>query len=136
MKNSLLIKNRSIPILIISLALSSCSTLKESVLLGAGTMGAVGTGIGTAAGQNVGGALLGLGIGAVIGGAMGYMGHKDQEEKARLTKSGLKKVEDPKVPSLTSPEVRRIWVPEKIEGGKFIEGHYMYVIERNSAWSK
>lgn len=40
------------------------------------------------------------------------------------------------VPSLTSPEVRRIWVPEKIEGNKFIEGHYMYVIDKPSVWSR
>ncbi len=40
------------------------------------------------------------------------------------------------VPSLTSPEVRRMWVPEKIEGNKFIEGHYMYVIDRPSVWSR
>jgi hypothetical protein len=42
---------------------------------------------------------------------------------------------DANVPSLTSPEVRRIWVPEKIEGNKFIEGHYMYVIDKPSVWS-
>ena len=38
-------KTKSIPVLIFCLALSGCSTMKESVLLGAGTMGAVGTGI-------------------------------------------------------------------------------------------
>ena len=42
---------------------------------------------------------------------------------------------NPNVPSLTSPEVRRMWVPEKIEGNKFIEGHYMYVIDKPSVWS-
>lgn len=129
-------KNRSIPILIVCLSLSGCATMEKSVLLGAGTMGAIGTGVGAAAGNNVGGALLGLGIGAVFGGFMGWAGHKDQEEKARQAKSGSKKADDTKVPSLTSPEVRRVWVPEKIDGGKFIEGHYMYVIERNSVWSK
>ncbi len=128
--------NRSIPILIVCLALSGCATMEKSVLLGAGTMGAIGTGVGAAAGNNVGSALLGLGIGAVFGGFMGFAGHKDQEEKTRLAKSGTKKTEDSKVPSLTSPEVRRVWVPERIDGGKFIEGHYMYVIERNSVWSK
>lgn len=129
-------KPNSIPVLFLCLALAGCSTMKESVLLGAGTMGAVGTGIGAAAGNNVGGALLGLGIGAVFGGAMGYMGHKDKEEKARLAKFGTKKSDDAKVPSLTSPEVRRVWVPERIDGQKFIEGHYMYLIERNSVWSR
>lgn len=39
-------------------------------------------------------------------------------------------------PSLTSPEVRRMWIPERIEGNKFIEGHYMYVIDKPSVWSR
>jgi hypothetical protein len=129
-------KPKQIVVPLLCVALSGCATMEKSVLLGAGTMGAIGTGVGAAAGNNVGGALLGLGIGAVFGGLMGFAGHKDQEEKARQAKSGTKKTDDTKVPSLTSPEVRRVWVPEKIDGGKFIEGHYMYVIERNSVWSK
>lgn len=46
---------------------------------------------------------------------------------------------DPKAgppPSLTAPEVRRIWVPERIEGNKYFEGHYMYVIDKTSVWSR
>jgi phosphoglycolate phosphatase-like HAD superfamily hydrolase len=38
---------------------------------------------------------------------------------------------DNHVPSLTTPEVRRVWVPEKIEGNTFVEGHYMYVLTSN-----
>lgn len=38
-------------------------------------------------------------------------------------------------PSLTAPKVRRVWVPAKIEGDKYIDGHYMYVIEKTSSWS-
>ena len=129
-------KPKTIAILSICLVLSGCSTMRDSILLGAGTMGAVGTGIGAAAGHNVGGALLGLGIGAVFGGTMGFLTHKDKEEKERLAKLGSKKNEEPKVPSLTSPEVRRVWVPEKIDGNKFIEGHYLYLIERSSVWSR
>jgi len=129
-------KRNSIAVLFICLALSGCSTMRDSILLGAGTMGALGTGVGAAAGNNVGGALLGLGIGALVGGTVGYLAHKDRENKERLSKSGSPKSDDSKVPSLTSPEVRRVWVPEKIDGNKFIEGHYMYLIERNSVWSK
>lgn len=40
------------------------------------------------------------------------------------------------LPSITTPDVRRIWIPERIDGNRFIEGHYMYVIERGSVWSK
>ncbi len=55
-------------------------------------------------------------------------------KKPILSNSNPKKVAE--VPSLTSPEVRRIWVPEKIDGNKFIEGHYMYVIDKTSVWSR
>lgn len=129
-------KPKSIALIAISMALSGCSSMKESVLFGAGTMGTIGAGVGAAAGHNVGSALLGLGIGAVFGGTMGYFGYKDKEEKDRLLKLGGKKSDESKIPSLTSPEVRRIFVPSRIEGQKFIEGHFEYIIERNSVWSK
>lgn len=38
-------------------------------------------------------------------------------------------------PLLTKPKVKKIWVPEKIEGDKFIEGHWMWVLERTTSWS-
>lgn len=41
-----------------------------------------------------------------------------------------------KSPSLTSPKVRKVWVPEKIEGEKYIEGHWMWVLERTTTWSQ
>lgn len=39
-------------------------------------------------------------------------------------------------PSLTAPKVRKVWVPEKIEGDKFIEGHYMWILEKTTSWSQ
>ena len=41
-----------------------------------------------------------------------------------------------KSPSLTIPKVNKVWVPEKIEGDKFIEGHWMWVLERTTTWSQ
>lgn len=43
---------------------------------------------------------------------------------------------DENVPQLTSPKVRRVWVAPRIEGDKYFDGHYMYVIEKNTSWSK
>lgn len=40
-----------------------------------------------------------------------------------------------KAPFLTEPKVLKVWVPEKIEGDKFIEGHYMWILEKTSFWS-
>lgn len=39
-----------------------------------------------------------------------------------------------KVPGLTSPIVGKIWIAPRIEGERYYEGHYMYVIERGSIW--
>ncbi len=55
--------------------------------------------------------------------------------KPNKDQSGLNKSED-KSPSLTTPMVRKVWVPEKIEGDKFIEGHWMWVLERTTTWSQ
>ena len=41
-----------------------------------------------------------------------------------------------KSPSLTAPRVSKVWVPEKIEGDKFIEGHYMWILEKTTSWSQ
>jgi uncharacterized lipoprotein YmbA len=41
-------------------------------------------------------------------------------------------------PKLTKPVVRKIWVPAAIEdGGKvYRDGHYKYLLENESAWSR
>lgn len=43
---------------------------------------------------------------------------------------------DNKSPSLTAPKVNKIWVPDKIEGDKYIEGHYMWILEKTTSWSQ
>lgn len=42
------------------------------------------------------------------------------------------KDDDP--PSLTSPQTRRMWIPDKIEGEQYIKGHYIYYIEKGAQW--
>lgn len=55
--------------------------------------------------------------------------------KSNQNQSPNSKSED-KSPSLTTPKVRKVWVPEKIEGDKYIEGHWMWVLERTTTWSQ
>ncbi len=38
-------------------------------------------------------------------------------------------------PAFTSPDIRRIWIPDKIDGNKYVKGHYEYIIERGSVWT-
>lgn len=44
--------------------------------------------------------------------------------------------DDNKSPSLTAPKVSKVWVPERIEGDKYIEGHYMWILEKTTSWSQ
>ncbi len=41
-----------------------------------------------------------------------------------------------KIPSLTTPEVRRVWIEPKIESDRYVEGHFVYVIDRPAVWGK
>jgi hypothetical protein len=117
-----------------------CSTLKESTWLGVGIGSVVGAGFGAAAGSSRGkeskGAVTGAAVGAALGGLMGFLDHKERAKKQKMKlKTGFGPSGD-KTPFLTKPQVQRVWVPEKIEGDKYIEGHWLYVIDRPSVWRK
>lgn len=127
------------PILILGFAivLSGCASMRDSILLGAGTLGAVGAGAGAAAGENVGGALIGLGVGAVLGGTMGFLAHKDEEQKKELVKIASRKGKDfgKDLPTLKAPKASCTRVGEKIDGDSFIGAHILCSIERPAVWS-
>lgn len=48
---------------------------------------------------------------------------------------GNSKTEPPK---LLKPEVRKIWIPPEIRNGgtEWVEGHYLYRIEKETSWSR
>ena len=52
--------------------------------------------------------------------------------------SDTKNTKQEKIPKMIKPNVKKIWIPDEIRnnGTEYIEGHYMYLIERNSTWSK
>lgn len=56
--------------------------------------------------------------------------------KNKNDSNNLSNKDDNKSPALTAPKVRKVWVPEKIEGDKFIEGHYMWILEKTTSWSQ
>lgn len=41
-------------------------------------------------------------------------------------------------PKLLKPEVRKIWIPPEIRNGgtEWVEGHYLYRIEKETSWSR
>lgn len=111
-----------------------CATLPRSLMLGAGAGAGLGAAIGVAANsQSAVGIVTGTLIGAATGGVVGYFIHQDQA--SRSTDGATNKNQpDEKMPLLKNAETRRVWVPAKIEGKKYVHGHYVDIIERESEW--
>ncbi len=114
--------------------LSGCATVEKStgfgVVVGGTLGGVIGSNVGS---ENATSAALGAVIGAVAGGIMGHAGYEDNKRKKEMAQFETEKVEVPS-PELRDAVVRRVWVPAKIEGLKYIGGHFMFVIERPSEW--
>lgn len=121
-------------LLILPLLLNACATAPQSSALGAAIGGVAGGIIGQNHSQNSQGTAVGLAVGAGLGALMGYLAYKDKAAKPPKDES-LKKIEE-QFPALTKPKLRAVWVPDKIEGNKYIRGHYIYVIEDAGSWSK
>lgn len=112
---------------------SGCATTPQSVLFGAGVGAAAGLGTGLVIGQDATGAAIGAATGALAGSVIGFLFHKGKE-KDQAPSSKMPDAE--KYPFVTRPEVRTIWVPDAVEGNRYIERHRVFVIEKNSSWSK
>ncbi|MCB0369034.1 MAG: hypothetical protein KDD45_06160 [Bdellovibrionales bacterium] len=128
----------SITFFILASLLTGCASMKESLLTGAGAGLVLGAAMGNAQGKGDSrnrstnnGAI----IGALLGAGIGYLGHKSKLKE--LEKKGLNahKTEND-VPLLTQPKIKRIWVDDKVQGKRFIKGHWEYTIEEQSVWSK
>jgi hypothetical protein len=48
--------------------------------------------------------------------------------------SDKSKTKEEEAPSLIAPEVRRLWVPDKIENDQYVKGHFIYFIEKEAQW--
>jgi len=126
-------KNRSLIFLCLLVPLiGGCATMEKSIAFGSGVGAAAGTGLGLAVEQSAGSALIGAGIGVIIGGAIGYLKHHHDERDAPPSLAA----QGDRIPTVKAPEVRRIWVPERIEGNRYIEGHYLFVIEKPSVFTR
>jgi hypothetical protein len=79
------------------------------------------------------GKVIAIASGALIGGVIGYFATKD-----KLQKSQVKPAEPLLnfVPKIKRPEVRKVWVPDQISGDEYVSGHWKFVIDRPSVWSK
>lgn len=112
---------------------SACATAPQSILLGAGAGAVAGGGTGLLIGHDATGAAIGAATGAVTGGVIGFLLHKGKEKDGKPSPTAS---DEEKYPFLTRPEVRTLWVPDAVEGNRYIERHRVFVIEKNSSWSK
>ena len=115
--------------------LYSCATSQDSVLLGAGVGATTGAAFGAAAGQGNHNELragaVGAATGAAFGALMGYLKHRTDTEQA--VKTALP-IDAAPPPSLTKPEVRKVWVPDQVDGDKLVRGHFVFILEKGSVW--
>jgi hypothetical protein len=120
-------------LLISATQLTGCATANKSLLLGGVIGGLAGAAIGQSNSQNTDGAVVGALVGSGIGGLIGYSSFK---EKPNPKSDQAVKVDEEVFPSLTKPKLKSLWVPDKIEGNKYIKGHWIYVIEDAGSWSR
>lgn len=54
-----------------------------------------------------------------------------------MQKKGSTDTKQPEfIPKLKRPEVRKVWVPDQISGDEYITGHWKFVLQKNSVWTK
>lgn len=139
------LKNKFVLILGLSAMLlqTGCSTMGKSVGLGS----AIGAGTGAAIGgilsqdgkyrtRNV---IIGAGVGAVAGGFAGNAIHESNEKDKELAylkgkEAQRKSSKTGTPPSLQQPKVEAVWVESKVQGNRYIEGHFEYIITEPTRW--
>jgi hypothetical protein len=115
--------------------LTGCASMGNSMLLGGSIGAASGAGVGAVAFGNAKGTIITAASGAAVGTFLGWLLRKKDDKALQVADpSGTLKPGD--LPFLTRPDVRKVWVPDAIEGNKYIQGHNIFLIERGSVWSK
>ena len=117
---------------------AGCASLKESLITGT-AIGATGGGLlGNSLGtgderhRNTNKGLL---IGAALGAGLSYLAYQEKQNKKIVEQKQLLTNSKNDTPLLTRPKIKRVWVDDKIQGKRFVRGHWEYVIEEQSQWS-
>ncbi|MBF0363832.1 MAG: hypothetical protein HQK49_22620 [Oligoflexia bacterium] len=130
---------------------AGCSSIEKTVTVGLLT-GAVSGAVITPGivKQNKKDALvIGALVGAALGGVAGYFTHKKLDERdEKIRKDTIFNLEnfgyhptiaipnnkDKDAPPVMNPKVEKIWIEPRIEGHKYISGHYQWVITDEARW--
>lgn len=130
---------RIIPVLF----LSACASQNKSVGLGAALGGGTGALVGSVAdpgrrGENrTRNVILGTGIGAMAGMVAGSVLYEDSEKKRKeafLKGQASQPKMDGQPPSLSAPRVETRWIEGRVQGNRYIEGHFEYIIIEPARW--
>ena len=118
--------------LLMPFLLCRCASIEKSVGLGVGIGAASGIAASQIAHYNTKGTVV-LGLsGAVIGGVLAALLHKNPPETS--TPVPAVSVLKGNSPPLKNAEQDAIWVPDKIEGDRFEEGHRVFLIKKPAHW--
>lgn len=127
----------------ITTLLTSCASMRDSMLLGGAVGATSGAFIGNqiAKGDNSNDAkstAIGAASGAAFGAFIGFLGHKDKVRKDQEAAAVRARLPDQKrkVPSLNDAEVESLWIPAHIENDQYIDGHFIYSIRKNATWKQ
>ncbi len=124
--------------LLILLMLTSCASMKESLVTGVGVGAITGATLGNAheSGKNRNKSTRnGAAIGALLGAGLSYLIHKTKHKNDSIkVQKEIKSSND--IPYLTQPKIKRIWVKDRVSGKRFVKGHWEYIIEDQSQWSQ
>ncbi len=132
----------------LSLILTSCATMSDSLILGIGSGAAAGA---VVSNRGQGDQGTGAAIGAVVGGLSAYLIHKGvekREEKIRRetllnldkfdvskpSKSGTVSIPSGGGHFLTKPVVDMEWIETQVQGDKLVEGHRVWKIIEKPKW--
>ena len=131
-------------VLTTAILLSGCATQNKSVGLGAGVGAGTGALIGGIADPGKNGeyrtrnVIVGAGLGAMAGMVAGSAIYSQQEKaKKEAFLQGAKAGSTPvpgAMPALSQPKVETHWVEGKVQGNRYIEGHFEYVIVDPVRW--
>ena len=131
-------------VLTTTLAFAAQAMSCASAPLYIGTGAAAGAAIGGvssyyASGQRSKETAIGTAIGTATGGLLGYLIYylvKKKEDSSKPSEPVGPPLDPTQIPQVTKPDVGTMWVPPKIEGDRYIEGHRVFILERKSAWSR
>lgn len=117
----------------IPMVLCQCASLEKSIGLGVGIGAASGLTAAQMANYNAKGNIVLMLSGAAIGGAIGALLNKGDHEVA-VPSSHPVSIFKNNSPPLKNAEKDVLWIPNRIDGDNFEEGHRVFVIKKPAHW--